>query len=76
MKLVIPIFHSEFDALQVSSKMIGEIPTYGDFGNFWWLLWLSFLARILFLNSMIFHFGEPMGRKMAQIDFLTNAVFW
>ena len=40
MKLVIPIFHTEFDALKVSYNRLGEIPPYGDFGDFWWLLWL------------------------------------
>ena len=40
MERVIPIFHTEFDALQVSSKRLGEIPPFGDFGDFWWLLWL------------------------------------
>ena len=40
MKLVIPIFHTEFDALQVLYNRFGEIPPYGDFGNFWWLFWL------------------------------------
>ena len=40
MKRVIPIFHTEFDALKVSYNRLGEIPPYGDFGDFWWLLWL------------------------------------
>ena len=44
MKLVIPIFHTEFDALQVSTKVIGENPPSGDFGDFWWLFWLLSLA--------------------------------
>ena len=39
MKLVIPIFHTEFDALQVLYNRFGEIPQYGDFGDFWWLFW-------------------------------------
>ena len=34
MKLVIPIFHTEFDALKVSNNRFGEIPPYGDFGDF------------------------------------------
>ena len=33
-KLVIPIFHSDFDALQVLSKRFGKIPPHGDFGDF------------------------------------------
>ena len=40
MKLVIPIFHAEFDALKVLSKRFGEIQPFGDFGDFWGLLWL------------------------------------
>ena len=40
MKLVIPVFHTEFDALKVSYNRFGEIPPSGDFGDFWWLLWL------------------------------------
>ena len=40
MKLMIPIFHTEFDAKQVSSNRLGEIPPSGDFGGFLWLLWL------------------------------------
>ena len=42
MKLVIPFFHTKFDALQVSSKRLGEISPFGDSGDFWWLLWLRF----------------------------------
>ena len=37
-KLVIPIFHTEFDALQLSTRRFGEIPPSGDFGGFLWLL--------------------------------------
>ena len=40
MKLVIPFFQSEFDALQLLVNWLGEIPPSGDFGDFWWLLWL------------------------------------
>ena len=40
MKLVIPIFHAEFDVLQVLSKRLDEIPPFGDLGDFLWLLWL------------------------------------
>ena len=38
MNLAIPVFHSEFDALQLSFPWFGEIPPFGDFGDFWWLL--------------------------------------
>ena len=41
MKLVIPIFHTEFDALQFSTKLFGEIPPFGDFGGFLWLLFVA-----------------------------------
>ena len=47
MKRVIPFFHSEFNALQVSSKMVGEIPPFGYFGDFWWLLWLFSPANLV-----------------------------
>ena len=40
MKLMILIFHTEFDVLQGSSKRLGEIPPFGDLGYFRWLLWL------------------------------------
>ena len=40
-KLVIPIFHTEFDAQQVSSNRLGEIPPSGDFGGFLWLLFVA-----------------------------------
>ena len=33
-QLVIPIFHSDFDALQVLPKRFGKIPPHGDFGDF------------------------------------------
>ena len=38
MNLAIPVFHTEFDALQLSFPWFGEIPPFGDFGDFWWLL--------------------------------------
>ena len=41
MKRMIPIFHTEFDAKQVSSNRLGEIPPSGDFGGFLWLLLLA-----------------------------------
>ena len=40
MKLVTPFFQSEFDALQLLVNRRGKIPPSGDFGYFWWLLWL------------------------------------
>ena len=41
MKLVIPLFQSEFDAQQLLVNRFGKIPPIGDFGYFWWLLWLK-----------------------------------
>ena len=41
MKRVIPIFHTEFDALQLSTNRFGEIPPSGDFGGFLWLLFVA-----------------------------------
>ena len=55
MKLVIPIFHTEFDALKVSYNRFGEIPPSGDFGDFWWLLWLLTLA------SLVYDFSDYYG---------------
>ena len=56
-RLVIPIFHTEFDALQLSLKECGEISPNGDFGGFLWLLWLllaldlyEYLAALPFWN--------------------------
>ena len=40
MKLAIPVFHTEFDPLQLSFTQNGKIPPNGDFGDFWWLFWL------------------------------------
>ena len=34
MKLMIPIFHTEFDAQKLLVKSLGEIPPSGDFGGF------------------------------------------
>ena len=42
MRLVVPFFQSEFDALPLFVKRFGEIPPSGDFGDFWWLLWLLY----------------------------------
>ena len=41
MKLEIPLFQSEFDAQQLLVNKLGKIPPIGDFGYFWWLLWLT-----------------------------------
>ena len=50
MKLVvISIFLTEFDALQVLFTRVRKIPPTGDFGDFWWLLWLLTLADLVFL---------------------------
>ena len=47
MKLVIPIFHTKFDALQLLLRRFFEIPHSGDF---WWLLLVEltkyFLAKM------------------------------
>ena len=55
MKLVIPFFQSKFDALQVSYNMFGEIPSSGDFGDFWWLLWLLTPKKLVIMDSSQFH---------------------
>ena len=55
MKLVIPIFHTEFDALQLSTRRFGEIPPSGDFGGFLWLLWL------LKSEKLVFNFSDYHG---------------
>ena len=39
MKLAIPVFHVEFDPLQLSFTGLLKIPPCGDFGDFWWLFW-------------------------------------
>ena len=41
MKLMIPIFHTEFDALKLLVMSLGEIPPSGDFGYFLWLLFVA-----------------------------------
>ena len=66
MKLVIPIFHTEVDALQVSYKRLGEIPPFGDFGDFWWLLWLfSRQDPVSKFNDIPCPKAHGVGRKMA-----------
>ena len=77
LKLVIPIFHTEFDALQVSYTMFGEIPPYGEFGDFLWLLWLLSRPSLVFkFNDIPFPKANGMGRKMAHVDFLANGFKW
>ena len=39
MKLVIPVFHTEFDPLRHSINGFGKIPPIGDFGDFRWRFW-------------------------------------
>ena len=51
-RLVIPFFQPEFDALQLLVNRFGEIPPSGDFGDFWWLLWL------LSIEQLVFDFGD------------------
>ena len=56
MKLMIPIFHTKFDPLQVSLLHFGYIPPTGDFGDFWWLLLATFGGVIrMKLVIPIFH---------------------
>ena len=58
MKLMIPIFHTEFDALKLLVKSLGEIPPSGDFGDFLWLLWL------LTSEKLVFKFNDYPGHKL------------
>ena len=63
MKLVAPIFHTEFDSLQVSQMRFFEIPPSGDFGYFcgyfcWNLLDINFkgiftLSKVLIHNQTV-----------------------
>ena len=46
MKLMIPISHTEFDALQVLPKGFYKIPPSGDFGGFSWLLFVATSYKI------------------------------
>ena len=54
-ELVIPFFQSEFDAQQLLVNRFGEIPPSGDFGDFWWLLWL------LTPKKLVFNFSDYYG---------------
>ena len=66
MKLVIPIFHTEFDALKVSNNRFGEIPPYGDFGDFWWRFWRFSPKRPVFkFNDIPFRRAHGVRKKMA-----------
>ena len=55
MRLMIPIFNTEFDALQVSFHKWVEIPPHGDFGGFLWLFWLFYhLDATKYLKALPF----------------------
>ena len=77
MKLMIPIFHTEFDALKLLVKSLGEIPPSGDFGDFLWLLWLLKSA------SLVFNFSDYHGLILhslvvilAYLNVLTHGLCW
>ena len=77
MKHVIPIFHTEFDAQQLSTNRLGEIPPSGDFGGFLWLLWL------LKSDSLVFNFSDYHGLILhslvvilAYLNVLTHGLCW
>ena len=54
-KLVIPIFHTKFDPLQVLFLSICKIaPTGGDFGNFWAILAIFVATLAIFSLKMEF----------------------
>ena len=78
MKLVIPLFHAEFDALQVLSKRFGEIPPFGVFGDFWWLLWLfSRQALVSKFNDMPFrraHGVEDLIMNIWELKYILKIV--
>ena len=77
MKRVIPIFHTEFDALQVSPKVIGEIPPSGDFGGFLWLLWLLTAKKLVFkFSDYPGHILHSLVVILACTVFLSNQVWW
>ena len=79
MKLVAPIFHTEFDALQLLLKRFCKIPPSGYFGYFWWLLlaalfewslWHQFSTQ----NFMLYNFYLCVFSKFRQVAVL--ATFW
>ena len=51
MKLMIPIFHTEFDALQVSSN------SFGDLGDFWWFIKTINSSSETLLNATILFYS-------------------
>ena len=66
MKVMIPIFHTAFDPLQLSINRSGEIPPFGDF---WWLLWLfSRQALVIFFSFCPFWTQHTLGKKMAYVS--------
>ena len=79
MRLVIPIFHTEFDALQLSLKQRGDIPPHGDFGGFLWLFWLfsgsdlyEYLVALPFWN--LHTSRNILGYVATWARFITNTV--
>ena len=76
MELVIPIFHTKFDPLQVSVMHFDYIPPIGDFGDFWWLLlvtspewslWYQFFTQNLTLYISV---KELNGLDQKLLQFL------
>ena len=74
-KLMIPIFHTEFDPLQVLFLSICKIPPTGDFGDFWWLLlvtssklnlWYQFFTQNLTLYMFLQFDRTFLARKFEQ----------
>ena len=66
MRLVIPIFHTEFDALQVLFHWRVKIPPHGDFGDFWWLLWLFSPKTVdLDFQAILHNVAHNMGYHLA-----------
>ena len=45
MKLMIPIFHTEFDAQKLLVRSLGEIPPSGDFGGFFVATFCGYLLK-------------------------------
>ena len=80
MWLMIPIFHTESDALQLSYNKHGEIPPHGDFGGFLWLLWLFYhLDATKYLKALLFwnlHISRNISGCMAPgARSITNTVW-
>ena len=86
MKLMAPIFHIEFDALQLLLKRFCKIPPNGYFGYFWWLLlvasfkwnlWYQFFTQ----NLMLYNFYIRFFSKFRQVAILAilaifGGYFW